>query len=198
MTVLHGYKSALPGGGVQGRARRRLFINADDFGLTDGVTAGIAEALAAGVVGATTAMVCPDGAVSRIRRWGRSFAGRVGLHLQLTGGAPCLPPGEIPTLVGADGRFPRKKVAVVDVNPDEVRREWRAQYQRFLETGLVPSHLDAHHHIHKRPEAFGVFVSWPGNGACRPGRCPTTCARPWTRPAWPMPTCASRGFLARI
>lgn len=158
MTVSPGSNTGTPDAHVQARARRQLFINADDFGLTDGVTAGIAEALAVGVVGGTTAMVCPDGAVERIRRWGQAFSGRVGLHLQLTGSAPCLPPGELPTLVGADGRFPRKKVAVVDVNLEEVRREWRAQYRRFLETGLVPSHLDAHHHIHKRPEVFGVFV----------------------------------------
>jgi predicted glycoside hydrolase/deacetylase ChbG (UPF0249 family) len=138
--------------------RRRLFINADDFGLTQGVTEGIAAALEAGVVGGTTAMVCVPEAVARIRRYGLPLAGRVGLHLQLTGGTPCLPPGEIPSLVGGDGRFPRKKVAVVDVNPEEVCREWQAQLARFLETGLRPSHLDTHHHIHKRPEVFGVFL----------------------------------------
>ena len=48
MTVLQGSNTVLLEDGVQGRARRRLFINADDFGLTDGVTAGIAQALAAG------------------------------------------------------------------------------------------------------------------------------------------------------
>ena len=137
---------------------RRLFINADDFGLTEGVTAGIAEAMAAGVVGGTTAMVCVPGAVERIVRHGRRFAGRVGLHLQLTGGTPCLPGAAVPSLVGSDGRFPRKKVAVADVDPDQVAREWRAQLARFRETGLVPSHLDTHHHIHKRPEVFGVFL----------------------------------------
>ena len=137
---------------------RRLFVNADDFGLTEGVTAGIAEAMAVGVVGGTTAMVCVPGAVERIARFGRPFAGRVGLHLQLTGGAPCLPPGDVPSLAAADGRFPRKKIAVVNVDPGEVRREWRAQLARFLETGLRPSHLDSHHHIHKRPEVFEVFV----------------------------------------
>jgi predicted glycoside hydrolase/deacetylase ChbG (UPF0249 family) len=137
---------------------RRLFINADDFGLTEGVTAGIAEALAAGVVGGTTAMVCVPGAVERIMRHGRRFAGRVGLHLQLTGGRPCLSASEIPSLVGGDGTFPRKKVAVADVDPTEVAREWRAQLARFRQTGLEPSHLDTHHHIHKRPEVLGVFV----------------------------------------
>lgn len=137
---------------------RRLFVNADDFGLTEGVTAGIAEAMAAGVVGGTTAMVCVPGAVERIAKSGRPFAGRVGLHLQLTGGRPCLPPGDVPSLITAEGLFPRKKIGVVDVDPGEVRREWRAQLSRFRETGLTPSHLDSHHHIHKRPEVFAAFV----------------------------------------
>jgi len=138
---------------------RRLFINADDFGLTEGISRGIAAAMASGVVGGTTAMVCPAGAPERIFRFGREFAGRIGLHLQLTGGTPpCLPPEDVPSLVGADGFFPRKKIDVADVSPDEVRREWRAQLARFRETGLEPSHLDSHHHIHKRPEVFPVFL----------------------------------------
>jgi chitin disaccharide deacetylase len=60
--------------------------------------------------------------------------------------------------VTPDGVFPRKKIAVVDVNPEEVRREWQAQLARFRAAGFEPSHLDAHHHIHKRPEVFPVFV----------------------------------------
>lgn len=138
---------------------RRLFVNADDFGLTEGITRGIALAMATGVVGGTTAMVCAAGAPERISRYGREFAGRIGLHLQLTGATPpCLPPGDVPSLVGADGLFPRKKLDVADVSPDEVWREWRAQLARFRETGLEPSHLDSHHHIHKRPEVFPVFL----------------------------------------
>ncbi|WP_043785525.1 carbohydrate deacetylase [Solidesulfovibrio alcoholivorans] len=138
---------------------RRLFVNADDFGLTEGISRGIAAAMASGVVGGTTAMICPVGAPERIGRYGREFAGRIGLHLQLTGGTPpCLTPRAVPSLVGADGSFPRKKIDVTDVSPDEVRREWRAQLARFRETGLEPSHLDSHHHIHKRPEVFPVFL----------------------------------------
>lgn len=137
---------------------RRLFVNADDFGLTEGVSSGIVEAMAAGVVGGTTAMVCPDGAMERISRLGAPLAGKMGLHLQLTGGRPCLTPGEVPSLVTAEGLFARKKIAVADVDAGEVRWEWQAQLTRFRAAGFEPSHLDAHHHIHKRPEVFPIFV----------------------------------------
>lgn len=145
-------------GRERGNAMWRLFVNADDFGLTDGVTEGIAAAMATGIVGGTTAMVCPDGAAARLERLGPALAGRVGLHLQLTGGRPCLPPSEVRSLVGPDGAFPRKKIAVGRVDPDEVRREWRAQLARLRDCGIEPSHLDAHHHIHKRPDVFPLFL----------------------------------------
>jgi predicted glycoside hydrolase/deacetylase ChbG (UPF0249 family) len=136
----------------------RLFVNADDFGLTDGVTEGIVAAMAAGLVGGATAMVCPEGARARLTRREPALAGRLGLHLQLTGGRPCLPPSDIPSLVGPDGAFPRKKIAVGRLDPDEVRQEWRAQLARLRQCGIEPSHLDAHHHIHKRPDVFPVFL----------------------------------------
>lgn len=138
---------------------RWLFVNADDCGLTDGVTEGIALAMEAGVVGGTTAMVCAAGAPGRLARIGERLAGRIGLHLQLTGGVPCLPPGEVPSLVGADGAFPRKKIAVANVDPVEVAREWRAQLARLRACGIEPSHLDTHHHIHKRPEVYPVYLA---------------------------------------
>ncbi len=65
----------------------RLIVNADDFGLTEGVSAGIVDAIERGVVTATTAMVAID-ASERLARLGPRIAGRVGLHLQLTGGIP--------------------------------------------------------------------------------------------------------------
>jgi len=143
---------------MAGGLMRRLFINADDCGLTDGVTAGIAAAMRAGLVGGTTAMVCAAGAAERLRRMGAAFPGRIGLHLQLTAGRPCLPAEDVPSLVGPDGTFPRKKTAVGDVDPEEVRREWWAQLAALRALGIAPSHLDAHHHIHKRPELFPIFV----------------------------------------
>jgi chitin disaccharide deacetylase len=136
----------------------RLFVNADDFGLTDGVTEGIVAAMEAGLVGGTTAMVCAAGAVDRLRRQAPALAGRVGLHLQLTGGRPCLPPAAIRSLVGPDGAFPRKKIAVGQVEPDEVRQEWREQLARLRACGIEPSHLDAHHHIHKRPDVWPLYL----------------------------------------
>lgn len=137
---------------------KRLILNADDFGLTDGVTAGIVEAVEQGVVTSTTAMVCVAGAGERLRRWGPRLPARVGAHLQLTDGHPCLPASEIPSLVGADGLFPRGRREVRAPAPEEVRREWEAQLARLRDSGIEPSHLDSHHHVHFEPAVFPVFL----------------------------------------
>lgn len=137
---------------------KRLILNADDFGLTDGVTTGIVDAIEKGIVTSTTAMVCVDGAAERLRRWGPRLPGRIGAHLQLTDGRPCLPVSEVPSLVGAEGRFPRSRRDVRTPAPEEVRREWEAQLERLRGFGIEPTHLDSHHHIHFEPTVFPVFL----------------------------------------
>src|ERR1051326_732608 len=82
---------------------RRLVVNADDFGLSPGVTDGILEAHAAGVVSSVSVLVNAPGwehAVAALR--GATSLG-VGLHLNLTAGDPL---SEGRTLVDAHtGRF---------------------------------------------------------------------------------------------
>ncbi len=140
-----------------------LIINADDFGLSEGVCRGVVRAMRAGVVSSTTAMVCVEDAPAVIRRHAldpdSDAAGRVGLHLQLTSGAPVLPAAEVPTLVDVTGRFPKRRKAIESLNTDEVLREWRAQAARLQALGVTISHLDAHHHIHRREDAFPAFLT---------------------------------------
>ena len=125
--------------------------------MTDGVCRGIVRAMDAGAVTAATAMLCVDGGLSRLKRYAPELAGGLGLHLQLTSGLPCMPAKEIPTLIGPDGRFPKKRKGVGELDPRQVEREWRAQIARMLDAGYAPDHLDSHHHIHRLPGAFEVF-----------------------------------------
>lgn len=136
---------------------KRLLVNADDFGLTARVSEGIAEAMLRGVVSTTTAMVCLPEARAHVTRWAAQLPGRIGLHLQLTDGAPCAEPGLVPSLLGDGGRFPRSWRDLGRLNPDEVRTEWRAQAGRLASWGVRPSHLDSHHHVHKFPAAFEAY-----------------------------------------
>lgn len=137
---------------------KRLWLNADDFGLSPGVSAGIVDAMLRGVLGTTTALVGGDVDTSNISDYVGAIGGRIGLHLQLTDGRPRLSPAEVPSLVDDTGRFPRRRAAVRRPNPEEVAREWRAQVHELRALGIEPSHLDSHHHVHLVPGVFDVYV----------------------------------------
>jgi chitin disaccharide deacetylase len=124
---------------------RRLIVNADDFGLTPQVSAGILTAHRHGIVSSTTALVTARIADDSARALRDSGLG-VGLHVNLTLGRP-LSGGR--SLVDAKGSFVRD-VHHVAAHADgrDVEREVSAQIERF--TTLMrrrPTHLDTHHHI---------------------------------------------------
>ena len=137
----------------------QLIINADDLGLSPGCNDGIIHALVNGIVTDTSLLVnagYTEDALNKLRQQGVT---RVGLHLNLTYGAPLLPAGQVPSLVGADGRFHRRIAPVVaGFEPAEVRRELGAQVERFLATGLSLTHLDSHHHAHGYPEITALAI----------------------------------------
>jgi len=136
-----------------GRERRvkTLIVNADDFGLSDGICLGVVRLLDAGAVTSTTVMACAAGAEERVRRHAASLRGRAGAHLQLTAGRPRLPPERVGSLTGTDGNFPRRLPASHAPDPDEVVAEWTAQVEALLSWGVTPTHLDGHHHVHLLP-----------------------------------------------
>jgi len=135
----------------------RLLFTADDFGLTDGVCAGIVKARCSGVLTRTSAMACVPGSLDLLRAWAPQFPGQIGAHLQLTDGRPCTDPSRIPSLVDENGAFRGAKSLPRPFNPEEVALEWRAQIEALRGVGIQLSHIDSHHHVHRRPELFVVY-----------------------------------------
>jgi predicted glycoside hydrolase/deacetylase ChbG (UPF0249 family) len=126
-----------------------LTVNADDFGMTGGVTRGILTAMAGGIVTSAAAMTCAEDSEKNIRTYKNITSGVIGLHLQLTDGRPVLPPEEIPSLVDDTGNFfPSARSLPWDINPAEVYLEWSAQVLRLQTWGIFPRYLDSHHHVH--------------------------------------------------
>lgn len=130
----------------------RVIINADDLGRTVGINEGIFESHRLGVVTSATLMVNYEASSAAAEALPLHPELGVGLHVALTGDAPCLPPSTVPTLVDGAGRFPAKPENLGVLDPDDVRAEVRAQLDRFRElTGRRPTHLDSHHHSHRHP-----------------------------------------------
>ena len=142
---------------------KRLIVNADDFGRTPGVNRGIVQAHRTGIVTSATLMVTQPAAaeVAALARENPQLG--IGLHVALSGGPPCLPPAQIPSLVDVAGRLPAKPDGLAGADVQHVLAEARAQIRRFRElTGTFPTHLDSHHHAHALPAVLEAFVtlSW--------------------------------------
>ncbi len=122
-----------------------LIVNADDFGFTRDVNAGIIEAHERGIVTAATLMAFGaafDDAVRLAREYPELD---VGCHL---------------TLVQAEG-FPDtvaqlvQAVALRRIRPYE---ECRKQILRILDAGIRPTHLDTHKHTHLLPPVLDAVA----------------------------------------
>jgi predicted glycoside hydrolase/deacetylase ChbG (UPF0249 family) len=138
---------------------RRLVVNADDFGRTDGIVEGTLQAHLEGIVTSATVMVLEPAAGRGIREAIRRAPRlSLGLHCVLTGGGPPSAAGSLPTLAPR-GRFARTAEALPrGLDPDEVRRELESQIRAFEGfAGRLPSHLDSHHHAALHPEIAPVF-----------------------------------------
>lgn len=139
---------------------RRLIVNADDLGRSDGINRGIFEAHARGLVTSATLMVGFPAAARAAAELQRYPALGVGLHVTLTGARPTLPADLVPSLVDASGRLPRKPDLVGDLAPAEVLAEVRHQLALFRAlTGRLPTHLDSHHHSHRLPVVLDALLT---------------------------------------
>ena len=140
---------------------KRLIVNADDFGRTSGVNAGVLEAHLSGIVTSATVMVLEAAAEEGVSE-AQSRAPRLclGLHFVLTGGGlPASARDRIPSLL-VGGRFPRTAESLPrDLSREDVSRELDAQIFLFEKmAGRLPSHLDSHHHSALHPAVQPVFT----------------------------------------
>ncbi|MCS7079087.1 MAG: ChbG/HpnK family deacetylase [Chloracidobacterium sp.] len=144
--------------------RRRLIVNADDFGMCVGVNTGVIRAHQSGVVTSTTLMAngaAFDDAVARARDCPTLG---VGVHLVLLGGPPVAPPAAVRSLLGPDETMPNdfgvflRRLVRRELKPTEIEVEFRAQVEKVLAAGLQPTHFDSHKHTHAHPLVLDVML----------------------------------------
>ena len=143
---------------------KKLIVNADDLGFTEGVNRGIAEAHSNGIV--TSASLMANGmafeAAVELARSTPTLG--VGVHLNLSDGAPVAAREKVPSLVNESGRFlggPETllvKIATRALLLSEVQSEWDAQIAKIRDSGVTPTHLDGHKHVHMLPGLFEIAL----------------------------------------
>lgn len=144
-------------------AAHQLIVNADDFGRTRGVSAGIIQAHQQGIVTSATAMMNFKGAAQDVQL-AQTEAPKLGLgvHLVFTAGRPLLPVEWVSSLVDEHGYFLSQAAIQADptrLSQDELRSELKSQVTAFKNiVNHLPDHLDAHHFIHLHPHLFQVYL----------------------------------------
>ena len=149
--------TAAPAGGQA----KILIVNADDFGLTAGVSRGILGAHRHGIVTSTTLLVNREIPPALIEELAASDLG-VGVHLNLTLGSPVASAKRVPSLVDAEGRFIRDaREAAARANVDEARIELGTQIDAFRTImGRFPTHLDSHHHVGRHSPILDLVLDF--------------------------------------
>lgn len=144
--------------------RKRLIVNADDFGVSPGVNEAILAAHKNGVLNSASIIVNASHSDQAFRIASENPALRVGVHLNLTrqqNQKPLADPAAIPLLVNDDGLMRHGFAGLLKLSflkSAELRiqaeREMRAQIDRALSAGIRPAHLDSHRHVHAIPALF--------------------------------------------
>jgi len=141
-----------------------LIINGDDFGYSESVNRAIIRAHREGVLTSASLMVNEAAAEEAVELARRNPGLAVGLHLVLVLGRAALPHGEIPHITDAGGRFTDSSFRAglnyyfSAAARRDMKREMRAQFERFAATGLHFSHVDGHTHLHMHPTIFDELI----------------------------------------
>jgi predicted glycoside hydrolase/deacetylase ChbG (UPF0249 family) len=124
--------------GVSNLAERFLIVNADDFGLSDGVNRGVILGHEKGIITRASLMVDRPAAAEAVRIAANCPKLGMGLHVDL---------GE---WVYKNGEWSMSRQNVAMDDPIEVTGEVIRQVRRFGNlVGRDPGHLDSHQHVHR-------------------------------------------------
>lgn len=130
---------------------KRLIINADDFGFTRDVNAGIVHAHLSGVLTSTTLMANGDAFEDAVRLARETPTLDIGAHLVLVQGHSLLNGSALP-------EGPRELLPVLARGGLNIYAELKAQIEKILAAGIRISHLDSHKHTHLVPSVFRTVV----------------------------------------
>jgi predicted glycoside hydrolase/deacetylase ChbG (UPF0249 family) len=145
--------------------RPLLIVNADDYGLTPGVSRAILDAHRDGIVTSTSVLALAPGFEPTVSWLADAPTLGTGAHLAVVGeDPPLLSAREVPSLVDSRGRLnlswrqflPRAAAGRIDA--DDLRRELGAQIERIRAAGVTIDHLDTHQNLHLWPSVRQVVM----------------------------------------
>lgn len=143
---------------------KQLIVNADDFGLTEGVNNGIIKTFREGIVTSTSIMANGESFDHAVLLSKQYPLLSIGIHLVLVEEKPVLPPDEIPSLICEKDKFHKNYKTFLfrflsgRIKRIDVEKELRAQIKKALKAGIQIAHLDSHQHLHIFPAILDIVL----------------------------------------
>jgi len=144
-----------------------LIVNADDFGLTDGINRAVVDLPNAGALPSATLMAAsPSFKKAAVMASQQSTLG-VGCHVVLVDGFPMADPAAIPTLLSSGKGQPTFRATLGEFVRDlylgrialaHMELESTAQIRHLQQAGVLVTHVDTHKHTHMFPAVLGAVT----------------------------------------
>ncbi len=133
--------------------KKFLIVNGDDFGCCKGVNEGIILAHKKGILSSTTILTGGEAFYDAVKLARENPKLSVGLHVCLLKCKPTLPVENISSLIDEkSGKFyPTltsflKAYSMGKIDKEDIYKEVKAQFEKLFDSGITPSHFDAHKH----------------------------------------------------
>ena len=145
---------------------RRLIVNADDFGLTDGINRAVRDLHQWGALTSTTLMAAAPRFHEAVEISQQQKLLGVGCHIVLVDGTPVANPTAVPTLLDASSKHgddPRFRATLGEfvrdlylgrIDSTHIEQEAVAQILRLQQAGVAVTHVDTHKHTHMFPRVL--------------------------------------------
>lgn len=136
---------------------KKIIITADDYGMSKGVNQAIDAGIEYGLITSTNVMTNMDYYTEAEKLRDKNVS--VGIHWTVSAGKPVCSPDEIKTLVDKEGNFYsypefRKRYREKMISDNDIAKELKAQYERFVKVCGEPDYWNTHQNTHVD---FGVF-----------------------------------------
>jgi predicted glycoside hydrolase/deacetylase ChbG (UPF0249 family) len=149
---------------------RRLIVNADDFGLTDGINRAVRDLHRLGALTSTTLMAAAPRFHEAVEISQQQKLLGIGCHIVLVDGLPVanpasissllyptLSPGEVPRFRATLGEFVRD-LYLGRIDKAHIEQEAIAQILRLQQAGVTVTHVDTHKHTHMFPRVLNSVM----------------------------------------
>ena len=143
---------------------KNIIITADDFGLSKGINTGIAKGIENRSINSVSLAPCGN-AFEGAAKIAKDTGVDVGVHLTFLEEKPLLEAGKVPFIVGENGCFFQTLTGFISALYSKreciknIELEAKAQIERVLDSGIKPSFLNSHRHVHMLPVLFKQFIS---------------------------------------